>query len=157
MSNCCRNITSSSEEDQTEDAFLKVRRAQPEKWKLWVLFYYPPKKNRQIATDISSKLTRSDTKMQRINFQGSTKQPEKWILGSHMWIIVLLLPTRNLKPFKTYLLNAFRLDKKRKECTFAYEVIWYLVFTDQTAFTITSYNAKNIFLPKNMNANFELK
>ena len=46
-------------------------------------------------------------------FQGSTKQPEKWILGSHMWIIVLLLPTRNLKPFKTYLLNAFRLDKKR--------------------------------------------
>ena len=56
-----------------------------------------------------------------------------------------------------YLLNAFRLDKKRKECTFAYEVIWYLVFTDQTAFTITSYNAKNIFLPKNMNANFELK
>ena len=32
-----------------------------------------------------------------------------------------------------------------------------LVFTDQTALTITSYNAKNKFLLKNMNANFELK
>ena len=108
VSNCCRDITSSSEEDQTEDAFLKVRRAQPEKWKLWVLFYYPPNKIvklQQIFHQNSRVLIR--------RCRGSTKQPEKWILGSHMWIIVLLLPTRNLKPFKTYLLNAFRLDKKR--------------------------------------------
>ena len=32
-----------------------------------------------------------------------------------------------------------------------------LVFTDQTALTKTSYNAKNKFLLKNINANFELK
>ena len=48
-------------------------------------FLLSTKKIRQIATDISSKLTRSDTKMQEdYFFQGSTKQPEKWLLGSHM-------------------------------------------------------------------------
>ena len=63
----------------------------------------------------------------------------------------------NLVIFSKVVLSKKKKNQRQNKERVHFCVLNDLVFTDQTALTITSYNAKNKFLLKNMNANFELK